>query len=77
MERKNKVRNTEDEKADPLGLQNKWNQWEISKISAELCKKADQHTEQTRVACVRHKAKCNANPKNFLIQVFEERIVQE
>lgn len=56
MERKNKIGNTEGEKAVKLGLENEWNQWEISKIFVELCKAADQHTEQTRLTCIRHKA---------------------
>lgn len=51
-----KTGNTEGEKAIKLGLENEWNQWEISKVLVELCKKADQHTEQARLTSIRRKA---------------------
>lgn len=37
-----------------------------SKIFVQLCKKTDQHTEQTRVMCIRCKSKCKTKPKKLL-----------
>lgn len=37
-----------------------------NKQDIELWKKADQHTEQTRVTCIKHKVKCNAKTPKVL-----------